>query len=283
MFFPDSPRPGTAARAATKNPLFLFWAVVVATSLLALLSTAQAGAALAYRGESVPWNGLLRARLVDWYGYAIFLPALCELVRRRPLDAASWRLALPSYLLLGIPVAIAKEALYVTIGNFFRPGMFSLPDILSEDLSSEVLTAWALIGLAHAIVRRARRSDAPAAPAADEPVAAAQIIVRDGAGYRPVRASDIIWIDAQGNYARITTSRGRYLARETMVRLDERLGPRFLRVHRRIIVNLDRVERIEARSHAEYRLVLEGGESVISARSCNGAIRNLLQRRGQSV
>ena len=86
-----------------------------------MLTTAQAGAALAMRA-SIPWNGLLRARLVDWYAYAIFMPGLYWLANHYPISRACWQRPLAFYLMLGLPIAtVAKEAIYVSIGNFFRP------------------------------------------------------------------------------------------------------------------------------------------------------------------
>jgi LytTr DNA-binding domain len=267
----------TDSRQLPAQQLQILAAIAGAATALALLTTAQAGAALAYEGESVPWNGLLRARLVDWYAYAIFVPALWRLARRFPIAPRGWQKSLPLYLLLGLPVAIAKEAIYTAIGNVFRPGVFSLPNILAEDLSSEVVTAWALIGLVHAVAfyrARAPHADEAAQPCENEP--ANHLAVRDRGAHRLVRIADIEWIDAQGNYARLVTPHGRYLVRETMAALERRLAPGFLRVHRRLLVNLAKVERIEPRSHAEYWLHLASGERLASARSYGERIRRLL-------
>lgn len=279
MFFPDARRfPDFAGPAAGKY-LPQLVAIFGAAGALAVLTTAQAGTALAYAGQSIPWNGLLRARLVDWYAYAIFMPGLYWLANLYPINRACWRRPLAVYLMLGPPIALAKEAIYVSIGNFFRPGVFSLPNILAEDFSSEVLTAWALICLAHLLAFRERArllhgGEAKGAPKA-EPVD--RISVRDRDVYRLIPTTEIEWVDSQGNYGRLTTAAGRYLVRETLSRLEKRLGPRFLRVHRRIIVNLDKVERVERRSHSEYRLFMASGECVTSSRSYNEGIRRFVQ------
>lgn len=279
MTFPDARRFPDFAGPAAARQLPLLAAIAAAAGALALLTTVQAGAALAYAGQSIPWNGLLRARLVDWYAYAIFAPGLFRLACRVPITRGGWQRPLAFYLLLGLPVALAKEAIYVSVGNFFRPGMFSLPNILAEDFSSEVLTAWALIGIAHVLAfqGRVRTRQAGEAIAPRKAEAVDHIAVRDGDAYRLIRTAEIEWIDAQGNYGRLTTATGRYLVRETMSRLEERLGPRFLRVHRRIIVNLDKVKRIEPRSHAEYLLYLSSGKWVASSRSYCRAIRRLVR------
>jgi hypothetical protein len=248
-----------------------------AATVLALLNTAQAGAALAYAGDPVPCNGLLRARLVDWYIYALFVPGLVWLARRMPLTRETWPKPLAAWLLLALPLAVAKETLYVAVGNLFRPGMFDLPAILSEDFSAEVATAWAMIGVAQALAWNERRAAAKVDEnSRDAGEAISHLSVRKGESYHRLRTEEIEWIEAQGNYARIVTPRGAFMLRETMSELERQLGPRFARVHRRAIVNLDRVERIEPRSHGEYALVLGSGECVASARSYGARVRALL-------
>jgi hypothetical protein len=122
------------------RPPFQFLALVgLAATALALLTTAQAGIALAHEGQAVPWIGLLKARLVDWYACALFMPLLYLLARRYPIRRDRWQQHLPILLLAAVPVAIGKEAVFVAVGNVFRPGVFDLATILSEDLSYEVM------------------------------------------------------------------------------------------------------------------------------------------------
>jgi DNA-binding LytR/AlgR family response regulator len=257
----------------------------VATAL-ALLTTVQAGIALGHGGETVPWAGLLKARLVDWYACALFMPLLFSLARRHPVERASWPRTLPIHLLAAVPIAIAKEAIFVAIGNLFRPGVFELGTILAEDLSHEVIAVWALSALAHALVfqeRAARAAPEPAplrAPAGDTD-RAEHFVVRTRTGRQVVPYSEIAFIDAQGNYARLVTSRGRFLVRDTMTNLAERLGPRFLRVHRRIIVRIAAIDRIEPRPRGGYWLHMASGERIGSGKTYAEAIR-LLNRSSTS-
>ncbi len=253
----------------------LLMAIAVVATVLALLTTAQAGLALAHEGQEIPWAGLLKARLVDWYSCALFMPLLFWLARRFPVDRQQWTRTLPIHLLASVPIAILKEGIFVAVGNLFRPGLFDLTDILAEDLSYEVIAVWGFSCLAHALVFHERftngKEDDRAAPAA----IADHIVVRTTNGVRLVRTDDIEWIDAQGNYARLSTSQGRFLVRDTMARLEKRLGSRFMRVHRRIIIRVDRVVRVEPRLHAEYWLYLASGERIGSGRSFGPAIRQL--------
>jgi|SRR5688572_7657330 len=242
------------------------WICVVAfaATALALLTTAQEGIALAYAGLTVPWTGLLKARLVDWYACALFVPVLAWLARRYPIRPGLWQRHLPILLLAGVPIAVAKEALFVAIGNQFRPGVFDLAVILSEDLSYEVMTAWALLAIAHTIVPM--RREAPPRRVSDS------LFVRTRSGIEEVRVSDIEYVDAQGNYARLVTPQGRYLLRETMTRLEGRLGREFVRVHRSVIVRRDRIVRVEPATGGGYWIRLASGARLRSGRSYRQAV-----------
>lgn len=246
-------------------------ALFVAATLLAFASTAQAAMALSYGGETVPWVGLLKARLVDCYGCVLFIPFLYWLVAARPIDAGTWARSLPLHLLAGLVCALGKEALYVTIGNWFRPGVFHLPEILAGDYLDEVLFFWAVIALIH-LYRHP-----PPAPAAAPAYGRDGFVARVGSGgYRLIASADVEWIDAQGNYARLHTGQGSFLVRETMAALSARLDARFVRIHRSVIVARARIRRIEPRRHGGYRIVLASGAEVHAGRSYGHAVRALL-------
>ncbi len=246
-----------------------------AATLLAFTSTAQSAAELGYHGEAVPWIGLFKARLVGWYICALFVPFLYWLATVRPVGASSWRTALPVHLAAGLACALGKEILFVSIGNWFRPGVFHLPEILAGDYFDEVLLFWALTGLIHACLGRSRAADSPPRPRNGD-VRPDPFVVRTAGGYQLVRPEDVGWIDAQGNYARLHSQAGAHLVRETMAALERRLDGAFVRVHRRAIVNRRHVTRVEARSHGSYRIVLDSGESLVSGRTYNRAVRRLL-------
>ena len=91
----------------------LLMAIAAVATVLALLTTAQAGLALAHEGQEIPWAGLLKARLVDWYCCALFMPLLFWLARRYPVDRQQWTRTLPIHLLASVPIAILKEGIFV--------------------------------------------------------------------------------------------------------------------------------------------------------------------------
>lgn len=239
----------------------------IAATALALLTTAQEGVALWHAGRDVPWSGLFKARLVDWYACALFVPLLLWLVCRYPIDRQHWQHHLPVLLLAAVPIAIAKEAVFVAVGNVFRPGLFDLATILSDDLSYEVMTVWAMLAACHLFVPRETDTGKLA-----RRTVANEILVPTRQGLERVALEEIEYVDAQGNYARLVTPRGRYLIRETMARLETRLGGAFIRVHRSVIVRCDRIERIEASANGGFDIQLTSGARLRSGRSYRAAI-----------
>lgn len=83
-----------------------------------------------------------------------------------------------------------------------------------------------------------------------------------------VSAEDVEAIEAAGNYVRVRTSAGRYLVRQTLQKVEERLDPSmFCRVHRSVIVNLRRIREFHTLSHGNYTVVLESGRTVTMTRT----------------
>lgn len=274
---PEAARTGQmfAMDRPSKPPLFSRKALLlllVAATALALISTLQAAAYLRYSGQPIPWIGLLKARLVNWYLYALFVPVLYRLALAWPIDRNSWRIALPLHAIAGLVCAVVKEALFVAIGEWFRPGVFHLPEILAGDYFDEVLFFWAVIAIVHTYLGWSRARTEP--NSRERPID--RFVVSGLRSYRVITVERVEWIDAQGNYAQLNTSEGRHLIRETMTSLEHRLGEGFVRVHRSAIVNRSHIDRIEPRSHGVYAVVLSSGARIVTGRSYNRNLRGLL-------
>jgi two-component system LytT family response regulator len=103
-----------------------------------------------------------------------------------------------------------------------------------------------------------------AAPPSPDPVLA----IRDGNRTIRVRAAEIRWIDAAGDYMCIHTDAETYVLRATMRQLESRLDQRlFQRVHRSSIVNVARVREMRPHINGEYFLRLDCGHELKLSRS----------------
>jgi len=75
-----------------------------------------------------------------------------------------------------------------------------------------------------------------------------------------VRAVDVNAIEAQGNYVRLNLANSSHLLRDTLNNIESQINPRmFVRIHRRTIVNIDRIKEVQTWARGEYRVVLVTG------------------------
>jgi len=75
-----------------------------------------------------------------------------------------------------------------------------------------------------------------------------------------VRAEDVDAIEAQGNYVRLNLGNSSHLLRDTLNNIESQINPRrFVRIHRRTIVNIDRIKEVQTWPRGEYRVVLFTG------------------------
>lgn len=76
-----------------------------------------------------------------------------------------------------------------------------------------------------------------------------------------LRADDVCWIEAQGNYVSLKFEDGAEMLRETMDKLEAQLNPRlFVRIHRSAIVNVNQIKELQVWARGEYRVLMRGGK-----------------------
>ena len=90
-----------------------------------------------------------------------------------------------------------------------------------------------------------------------------RLLVKDEGRMYFVPVSEIDWIEAYGNYARVHTGPQTHLIRETMATLERVLDVRrFARIHRSRIVNLDRVKQMDLWGSGDYMVRLADGTQL---------------------
>ena len=83
-----------------------------------------------------------------------------------------------------------------------------------------------------------------------------------------LKVEDIDFIEADGNYAKLHVGRKAHLLREKMHDLEGRLDPgKFVRIHRSVIVNLDRIKEMQPHFNGDYIVVLEDGRQLRLSRT----------------
>lgn len=88
---------------------------------------------------------------------------------------------------------------------------------------------------------------------------------------------EIDWIETHGNYLKVYAGRESHLIRATMQSLETKLDPeKFVRVHRSVIVNVEKVKEIYPRSNGDQDLVLQNGQQLMLSRNYRDKFFNLL-------
>lgn len=83
-----------------------------------------------------------------------------------------------------------------------------------------------------------------------------------------LKVDEIDFIEADGNYAKLHVGKKAHLLREKMNDLEGQLDPaRFVRIHRSVIVNLDRIKEMHPHFNGDYIVVLEDGRQLRLSRT----------------
>jgi two-component system LytT family response regulator len=106
-----------------------------------------------------------------------------------------------------------------------------------------------------------------------------RILVKSSGEIFFLKAEEIDWIEAEGDYMVFHVAGKTHLLRETMARLEARLDPkRFIRIHRSTIVNVDRVKKLTPSFVGEYAVVLNDGTKLKLSRSYHERLQSVLKQ-----
>ncbi len=105
-----------------------------------------------------------------------------------------------------------------------------------------------------------------------------RFVVKDKKRIFFVPVSNVLWIEATGNYACIHTASDSHLLRETLTNLEEKLAPHhFIRVRKSTIVNGACITEIRPMFDGVYDIVLAQGTVITSSRRYAHKLRALLE------
>ncbi|HWA86854.1 MAG TPA: LytTR family DNA-binding domain-containing protein [Opitutus sp.] len=108
---------------------------------------------------------------------------------------------------------------------------------------------------------------------------AERILVKSSGEIFFLKADEIDWIEAEGDYMKFHVAGKTHLMRETMARLEARLDPKkFVRIHRSTIVNIDRMRKLSPSFAGEYAVVLQDGTKLKLSRGYHERIAALLKQ-----
>jgi two-component system LytT family response regulator len=108
-----------------------------------------------------------------------------------------------------------------------------------------------------------------------------RFVIKSGGRVFFVRAEEIDWIEAAGNYVKLHVGTDAHLFRETMNALESQLDTNiFFRIHRSHIVNIERIKELQPWFNGEYVVFLNDGTRLTLSR---GYREKLQERIGRSL
>jgi two-component system LytT family response regulator len=104
-----------------------------------------------------------------------------------------------------------------------------------------------------------------------------RILIRDRADVHVVPVAKVDYIEAQDDYVAIHTAGRSHLKEQTLAELETLLDPRaFVRVHRRYILNVSRLVKIEVTDTESRVAILHDGSRLPVSRTGYARLRDLL-------
>ena len=94
-----------------------------------------------------------------------------------------------------------------------------------------------------------------------------RVVVRTNGKVVFLRADEITWVEAAGNYVNLHVGSESHVLRESMKNMETRLDPElFVRIHRSAIVNVNRIRELQPWFHGEYVVILHDGTRLMASR-----------------
>ena len=246
--------------------------VGVPVLLSAAIGSASVASDLVRRGivvhpsEPWIWEFSSAASILIW-----LLPVLWMDERLRA-SVANWATRLGVRVVCSIAFSLAHVATMVALRHLvyalagwhydFGPWL----DGWVYEYRKDVMTYALIVGLTavwRTLAERDAHVDTVQAPPAVPPGAPTFLVRTTTQGDVLVRAQDIDWVEAQGNYVALHTQGDARLMRQTLSEMEARLVPHgFIRTHRRALVNRARVQAIIPPELGELGVRLMSGQIV---------------------
>lgn len=100
-----------------------------------------------------------------------------------------------------------------------------------------------------------------------------RIVGRLGSALHLLAVEDVVAFQAEGDVVRIHCVQGRYYADHSLRALEQKLGPRFKRIHRSTIVNTDHIRTITPLTSKRWLVKLSNGLEAIVSKRMAGTIK----------
>lgn len=207
--------------------------------------------------------------LMDFAIFSVLAVAIWQIIKYGNYSALSLYQRIINYTALGI----------LTIGIWLALGFGLFYFIFSEKESAFIVNTLWIKGFIGALMylllvqyfyyqnRRNETMEAEYSPDENELIVSTEIMeriaVKSGQKIHVILVNEITYLQAEGDYVRILTEKGKYLKEETMKFFQEHLPQKqFVRIHRSYIVNVEMIQRIDVYEKQNQLITLKNGEKL---------------------
>jgi two-component system, LytTR family, response regulator len=107
-----------------------------------------------------------------------------------------------------------------------------------------------------------------------------RLAIKTGGRVIFVRVADIDWVEAADDQVRIHIGTTTHLHRTTLTHLEQRLpSNRFLRIHRSLLINIERIREIQPWFQGDWIVVLADGTRLQTGKSYRSKVREFIERQ----
>lgn len=106
-----------------------------------------------------------------------------------------------------------------------------------------------------------------------------RIVLKADGALHFIKTSDVIWIEAQGDFVKVQTAGKVQLVRETLQAMEQKLDKaKFLRIHRSFLVNLVHVRKVEMALYGDYSVTMSDGTKLRLSRNYRAKLKALVKQ-----
>src|SRR5579863_3887734 len=106
-----------------------------------------------------------------------------------------------------------------------------------------------------------------------------RLVIKSAGRVSFLKADEVDWIEAAGNYVRLHVASESHLLRETMSAIEGKLDPhKFVRIHRGVVVNPDRIKELQPLFHGDHQVTLQDGSRLTLSRTYRENLERVLRR-----
>lgn len=106
-----------------------------------------------------------------------------------------------------------------------------------------------------------------------------RLVIKTGGRVVFLDFDEVDWVEAAANYVRLNVGKQSYLLREGIGHIAERLDPKqFVRIHRSIIINVDKIKELQPVNSGEYVVVLKNGKELSCSRGYRPGLQQFIEK-----